>query len=101
VGFYGVRFRQQVEHLGRGGGGMTHTFLGGEGGGLGTWDGSSTVRGGQDGFGQSVVVDRFMVTVAVRGISTGGGGEATGQHRVFHEGEEDRCAVASTGRGRR
>jgi hypothetical protein len=80
---------------------MTHTFLGGEGAGLGAWDGSSTVRGGQDGFGQSVVVDRFMVTVAVRGINTGGGGEATGRHRVFREGEEDRCAVASMGRGRR
>jgi hypothetical protein len=94
VGFHGVHFWQREEHPGRGGDGMTHPFLGGAAAGLGTWDGGSIVCGGWDGFGRSVVVDRFMVAIAVRGISTGGGGEATGQHRVFRQWEEDRCTIA-------
>jgi hypothetical protein len=65
------------------------------------WDGGSTVYGGQDGFSQLVVVDRFMMAVAVRGINIGGGGEVEGQHRVFREWEEDQCVVTSMGRGRR
>jgi hypothetical protein len=48
-----------------------------------------------------VVVDRFIVAVAVRGISTRGGGVVMGQHWVFREGEEDMCIVASTGGVRR
>jgi hypothetical protein len=78
-----------------------HPFLGGEAAGLGVPDSSSTVHGGQDGFGQLVVVDRIMVTIAVRGISSRGAGEVMGRHRVFHEGEEDRCLVTSMGGGRR
>jgi hypothetical protein len=48
-----------------------------------------------------VVVDRFIVAVAVRGISTRGGGVVMGRHWVFREGEEDMCIVASTGGVRR
>jgi hypothetical protein len=101
VGFHGVRVQQREEHLGRGGGGMTHPFLGGEAAGLSARDDRSTVSSGRDRFGWSVVLDRFMVAVAVIGISTGRGGEATGRHQVFHDGEEDWCAIASTGGGRR
>jgi hypothetical protein len=87
VGFHGVRVQQREEHLGRGGGGMTHPFLGGEAAGLSARDDRSTVNSGRDRFGRSVVVDRFMVAVAVIGISTGGGGEATGWHKCFMMGK--------------
>jgi hypothetical protein len=80
---------------------MTHLLLGVKVAGLSMWDGGSTVYGGQDGFSQLVVVDRFMMAVAVRGINIGGGGEVAGQHRVFREWEEDQCVVTSMGRGRR